>query len=265
MDMEREKLFFNNINCILHLIFLNLYSLNLFTYNHVNKGNCLNLSIISKTMHMKKNLLVFALLGIMIGFANAQDVPNKRLKSGVWMKAGYDATFSNFLTTGSGLNNTKAGNFGVDFQLGTTFYIGPRIGNMLRFGLDAGWLDFSYIGLNTTYFPNGQDYFLNFLELGPIISFSPNKYIAFDMYGRVVPSFSFLYYESGTGTNQVNRGYWGYNTNGLMGVTFRVKVFAVGFEYNFGGMEYLSTDESTYSNTAKVKINNLRILLGFKF
>ncbi len=213
---------------------------------------------------MKKTIITLMLLSLVIGYASAQDA-NKRLKSGFWLKMGYDDPMSNFLYPKGATIKDRAADYGVDFQLGTTFYIGPRIGDKLRFGLDAGWLDFSYIALNSNVGSNGMDFFLNALEVGPIISFAPNKTIAFDLYGRVVPSFSFMYFHSDYGTTSQDEGYTGYNTNGLIGASFRVKFFVVGAEYNFGGMEYLSTEDSKYGNLVKVKINNVRILLGFKF
>jgi hypothetical protein len=213
---------------------------------------------------MKKTLLIFALCGFIIGIANAQDA-NRRLKSGVWLKMGYDATPSSFLYSQNEIIYDKAADYGADFQLGTSFYIGPRIGNMLRFGLDASWLDFSFFGLNSNYATNGSAYFLNFLEVGPIISFSPHKTIAFDLYGRIVPSLSFLYYEGYIGTSTEARNYWGYSTNGLIGLSFRAKVFLIGAEYNFGGMNYISADQSSYNDWDRVKTSNIRLLLGFKF
>ena len=215
-------------------------------------------------MNMRKTMIALMLLSLVIGFANAQDA-NRRLKSGVWLKMGYDAPLGNFLYPKGATIGDRAADYGVDFQLGTTFYIGPRIGNMLRFGLDAGWLDFSYIALNSNVGSSGMDLFLNALELGPIISFAPTKSIAFDLYGRVVPSFSFMYYNTTILGDYQDRGYWGYNTNGLIGVSFRAKAFLVGMEYNFGGMEYLSSDEGTYDNLDKLKTSNVRLLLGFKF
>jgi hypothetical protein len=216
-------------------------------------------------MNMRKTIIALMLLSLVIGYANAQDAPNRRLKSGVWLKMGYDAPMANFLYPKGATIGDRAADYGIDFQLGTTFYIGPRIGNMLRFGLDVCWLDFSYIALDSRVGSNGMDIFLNAMELGPIISFSPNKSIAFDMYGRVVPSFSFLYFNQNMGTTSQEQVYTGYNTNGLIGVSFRAKAFLIGVEYNFGGMEYISSDETTYHNLVKSKTDNVRLLLGFKF
>ncbi len=217
---------------------------------------------------MKKVFIFLVFFSFIIGNVSAQDAlaPNKRLKSGVWLKFGYDVTFTNFLTTEDVNSTERAANNGLDFQLGSTFYIGPRIANMLRFGLDANWLDFSYFKLKSHYFTNGTDYFLNAFEVGPIISFSPVKYIAFDLYGRVVPSFSLMYYEApGTTSSNTSYTYFGYNTNGLIGASFRVAVFSVGFEYNFGKMAYTDTKDSEATKGSKVFINNLRLLIGLKF
>jgi len=216
---------------------------------------------------MKKMFIFLALLSVTIGTISAQDLtPNKRLKSGFWMKLGYDATFSNFLYADDETHfGSNLADLGVDAQLGTTFYLGPRIGNMLRFGLDACWLDFSYFKLNDTYFHNGTDLFLNFLEIGPKISFSPVKYIAFDLYGRVVPSFSLLFYDETITNSSTNYSYTGFNVSGLVGASFRLGVFEMGVEYNFGKMKYIDTKTSDNSSDSKVNTDNLRILLGFKF
>ena len=215
---------------------------------------------------MRKTIITLILLSFIIGNTSAQDdSPNKRLKSGFWLKLGYDAPMSNFLYRKGATIGDRAADYGADFQLGTTFYIGPRIGNKLRFGLDAGWLDFSYIALNSRIGNSGMDLFLNFVELGPIISFSPNKNIAFDLYGRVVPSFSLMYFNTTIAGTYQDEGYTGFSTNGLIGASFRAKVFLVGVEYNFGGMKYLSMNDTKYGDLVKLKINNVRILLGFKF
>jgi len=216
---------------------------------------------------MKKTIILFALMSFVIGNISAQDLsPNRRLKSGVWLKLGYDATFSNFLTQESYVvPDYKVTDFGVNFQLGTTFYIGPRIANKLRFGLDAAWLDFSYFQLNSNYYnsQNGMNFFLNFLEVGPIISFSPMDKIAFDLYGRVVPGYSLMFYDQSVSGSTDTYGYYGYHVNGLVGATFRFKVFSAGVEYNFGKTKYIDLDDSDIN--AKLITNNLRILLGFKF
>jgi hypothetical protein len=220
-------------------------------------------------MTMKKILVFLVLSGLIIGniFAGDGFDPNKRLKSGVWLKFGYDATTSKFLYNEDATRfDEKMSNFGLNFQLGTTFYLGPRIGNMLRFGLDAGWLDFSYFTLNSDFFDNGNDYFLNFFQVGPIISFSPVKAIAFDAYVRVVPSLSFLHYENNNLGSTTSYDYLGYHTNGLFGVTFRAGVFSTGFEYNFGKMKYAYLGEDTsVEDTDLLFVNNLRLLIGFKF
>jgi hypothetical protein len=62
--------------------------------------------------------------------------------------------------------------------------------------------------------------------------------------------------------------YLGVNINGLVGVTFRIKVFSLGTEYNFGKMQYSSNYSSMSGEnlkTGKLITNNLRILLGLKF
>jgi hypothetical protein len=225
---------------------------------------------------MKKMFIFLALLSVTIGTISAQDFsPNKRLKSGIWLKMGYDATFSNFLSTNEtliGYNGydvgSSAADYGLDFQFGTTFYIGPRIANKLRFGLDVAWLDFSYFKLNSNYGTNGMDFFFNFFELGPKISFSPVSSIAFDLYGRIVPSFSLMTndFASGTSTSTSTTTSFGYNTTCLIGASFRVKVFVVGVEYNLGKMAYTDTNtDDNATKSPKLITNNLRILLGFKF
>jgi hypothetical protein len=217
-------------------------------------------------MNMKKTIIALILLSFIIGNTSAQDdSPNKRLKSGFWLKLGYDAPMANFLYLKGATIGDRNADYGANFQLGTTFYIGKRIGNKLRFGLDAGWLDVSYIGLNSRVGSDGMNFFINLLEVGPIISFSPNKSIAFDLYGRVVPSFSLMYYNTTILGTYQDEGYTGFSTNGLIGASFRAKVFLVGIEYNFGGMKYASVDDTEYGDLPKLKINNIRLLLGFKF
>jgi len=220
---------------------------------------------------MKKTFILFALLSFVIGNISAQDLsPNRRLKSGVWLKLGYDATFSNFLTQkGITVSGDKVSDYGVNFQFGSTFYIGPRIANKLRFGLDAAWIDFSYFQFNQNFWDNGMGFFFNFLEVGPKISFSPVSSIAFDLYGRIVPSFSLLIGNQSVQNTTYNYVYNGFNASGIMGASFRYKVFMAGVEYNFGKMTYNVTTEDSnpyqIDKTPKIITNNLRVYIGFKF
>ena len=181
---------------------------------------------------MKKIFIFLVLSSFIIGVVSAQDAfaPNKRLKSGVWLKMGYDAAFTNFMSKAAVNHTTSITDYGINAQLGTTFYIGPRIANMLRFGLDIGWIDFSYYKLKSTYFDNGSNYFISFFELGPKISFSPVKYIAFDLYGRISPSLSLLYYLQNDMGSSTDVAYTGYRTNGLIGASFRIGVLSIGPE-----------------------------------
>jgi hypothetical protein len=232
---------------------------------------------------MNKYFILSGILVILIMNVAAQDdAPNKKLKSGIWVKAAYAAPFGNFMYANGQSHITNAANFGVNLQFGATIYLGPRIANKLRFGIDACAVDFSYFSINPNYFNSNPNYFpfdgsdshkdmvifINFLEIGPKISFSPNKNFAIDLYCRMVPGISLLNFETNATTEPVTINYLGLQLNSLLGIAFRVKAFEIGCEYKTGRTSYGSSYSDTYGNainTTALNTANLRILIGVRF
>jgi len=231
---------------------------------------------------MKRALISFGILSFIILNAVAQDdAPNKKLKSGIWIKAAYAAPFGNFMYANGQSHDTKAANFGANLQFGATIYLGPRIANKLRFGIDVCAVDLSYFSINTNYFNSNPNYFpfegsnshkdmvifINSLEVGPKISFSPNKNFAVDLYCRMVPGISLLNFETNATTEPATINYLGLQLNSVLGIAFRVKAFEIGCEYKTGRTSYGSSYSDTYGNainTSALNTANLRILIGFR-
>jgi hypothetical protein len=104
------------------------------------------------------------------------------------------------------------------------------------------------------------DFQIGILRLGPMFSYGIGDDLAVDAFFNVNP-----HLRVGAGLDESDASYLLTGVNFVPGVKLRYKVFAVGFETQFGRMNYISSASSYDLEAAKVTSFTPRILLGFKF
>jgi hypothetical protein len=173
-----------------------------------------------------------------------------------------------------------SGSFGLEamedvdeLKIKTTF--GLELGNRWYFnatekygiGLMVNWIDFS-IGMKSTNF-NNQDYGiaaldLTFLEVGPIGTYALSEDMAIDGYYNLRPTvFSYAIADE----NEDSYASAGTGISHTLGAAFRYNALNVGLEYVLGNINVSNEEESGIyiPDNEKMKVNNLRIVLGVKF
>lgn len=153
----------------------------------------------------------------------------------------------------------SAATVGGNLGLGYLIYLGPAVaGNHLRFGIDASFLDI-WFATSKPYIPASsgkkeQEFWYYFVgqKFGPLVTINAVDRLMIDLSYKL--NFNLSWHNSD----------WGYNITGqeLM-MNIRYRIIIAGIQYSFGKMNYNDLDKSRPDHS--VEINNLRVLLGFKF
>lgn len=165
--------------------------------------------------------------------------------------------------------------FGAAFTIGHTYYIckNKPIANMIRFGLDATWLDLNYANYNFKDPMQEEKEKIHQLEIGmqvgPSVTITPVKNLNISAYFRFAPSFAALFMQE---DKKVGRSYASFFVTGAS-VTY--KIIGLGIEKRWGKCTYKGVnledgedEETAYSLlpfSSAVKTNGLRIYLSFRF
>lgn len=152
---------------------------------------------------------------------------------------------------------------GASITLGNTYFIKPvSVGNVLRFGIDASWIDFNY-----DYF-NVQDHSVSMVydqieaavQVGPSITLTPTDLVRMSGYFRYAPTLSLLF---GNGNKEV-----AYGSYCVGGINVSYKFLGIGVESRFGTAKYRPlalVGTVIERDRVKTKLNGYRIYLTINF
>lgn len=220
---------------------------------------------------MKKLLLCLFLFSCAAGYAGAQEIPEKPEKPRPHRKY-VNFGFSMPELRIPDLPVVKS-NYGASFTVGRTYFMHRRpIAGMLRFGLDATWLDINYA--NYTFEFHEEEYepeSMNLhqaelaMQVGPSISINPVGKLNIHTYFRYAPTFSGLYggneFLSNYATVFVGGGAVSY---GKIGLGVEARFGDCRYKNLFGGGEEESDGEAS-GGVQKTAFSGLRVYLSIRF
>jgi hypothetical protein len=158
------------------------------------------------------------------------------------------------------------------------FGVGPvlEVGNMFRIkdfndhalGLRATWLSASYSSFSNS---NVDMSYLqgSVLRIGPYFTYSISDEMAIDCYYQIGATYVLDSKTDTAASGRSNAGYLGATHN--MGVSFRYKVFSVGFDMSLGSVKYFDKEEykglsdDMINDFYKIRTTQFRFIVGFKF
>ncbi len=175
---------------------------------------------------------------------------------------------------------TLKSNFGASLAFGRTFFLHKNpVAGMIRFGIDATWIDITYtnykVEFREMYEGEYESEKTDFhqaeiaMNVGPSITVTPVKNLSIHGYFRYAPSFS-AFYDS----DAVRGGYASYF---LGGGSVSYGVIGLGVEARFGNCKYkefgggdseddeYDGDSSSKSSSLKNKFSGMRVYLSFRF
>jgi hypothetical protein len=181
------------------------------------------------------------------------------LKLGPVLPVGNFALGQNFIDPDGTLTYFDPARIGGNLGMGYLIYIGPGVANnYLRFGIDAGFLDFWFATSNHTIQPGTDEkssefwYYFAGQKFGPLITVNPVDKLMIDLSYKLNANLSW------------HNSDWGANILGhevMMNIRYRVILLSV--LYNTGTVNYNDFDKNRPDH--KTDISTFRILLGFKF
>lgn len=222
---------------------------------------------------MKK--LLFILLAVLLTTQTMAQESSLRKKY-------VNLSFSNIKMTQDDSPTLKS-NYGAALTVGKTFFVHKKpIANMIRFGIDATWIDINYSNYKVEYryMEHGRydSEFSSFhqaeigMQVGPSITVNPICKLNIHGYFRYTPTFSALYdgdtFRGGYASYFVGGGAVSYGVIGL-GIEAR---FGECKYKTFGGMgsggesEYnITSDSESTIATSKSKFSGMRVYITFRF
>jgi hypothetical protein len=228
---------------------------------------------------MKK--IVFLLAVVLLAGLTTKSVAQKdrRLSNGLSLNVYMGLPSSNYgFDKDGGIGGMKlSDDYGPGmmggFKIGNRWYFSPN--EKFGFGLMVNWADIS-IAANTGT-DTGTDWTraiidFSFLEVGPIGTYALGDNTALDAYYNLKPTVlasGLVFNGSGSNSSDETLAFAGTGMSHVLGTAFRYKVFNVGLEYVFGSIKSSGTYDdgsgSTDLDDQKNKVNNLRLVFGFKF
>ena len=175
--------------------------------------------------------------------------------------------------------------YGASVTTGKTFFLHNKaIGKVLKFGIDASWLDIGYtnyivndyyysprsagktsypdMGINKSHYNPSTMHIHQVdisMQVGLSLNINPVDKFNIQPYFRYVPTYSSIFYNG----NFIG----GYATNFATGGTISYGVIGIGAEYRFGG-GYLRSYRQPYENQkyiTKYEFSGMRYYLSFRF
>ena len=152
---------------------------------------------------------------------------------------------------------------GASITVGNTYFIKPAtIGNALRFGIDASWIDFNYDYFNVQYHNVSMvyDQIGAAVQVGPSLTLTPTDLIRMSGYFRYAPTLSLLL---GNGHTEVS-----YGSYFVGGINASYKFFGIGVESRFGWATYRPLElvgTVIERDRVKTKLNGYRIYFTINF
>lgn len=155
-------------------------------------------------------------------------------------------------------------NYGLSANVGTTFFLHKKpIGGIMRFGLDATWLDVNYTNYRIKHITNaGTDKYSYHqgeisIHIGPSVSITPDEKWNINAYFRYAPSFSMLYADDAF--------YGNYATFFVTGASCSYGTIGLGAEARFGNCKYHEFDSGDGASIDKATYSGWKIYLTYKF
>lgn len=176
--------------------------------------------------------------------------------------------------------------YGAAFTLGRTFFLHKRpIGGVLRFGLDATWLDLNFTNYKSAYLPESPDYDDDYgyhysrgpetidlydaeisMHIGPSININPVGKLNISTYFRYAPTFSCIY----DGQDYLIGNYASFFVGGA---SISYGAIGVGVEARIGDAKYKALRGEAYSIeeaygislSDKIKHSGFRAYITFRF
>jgi len=160
-------------------------------------------------------------------------------------------------------NNDIVMNAGFFFDIGAYYYFRKTQTNRFGFGLNVSWLEF---GWTSKTFQNEfaiAHLNVNVLKIGPQVTMRVGDKISMDLFFQARPGF----FATGTGEIDNLKYASGFNVNWGTGLNIRYGILLVGVEYVFGDFKTNNTNSESLikRNAVKLKTDNLRFGIGFKF
>ena len=156
--------------------------------------------------------------------------------------------------------------WGASITFGKTFYLHKKpIANLIRFGIDATWIDLNYAKYKF-YYNEKKENIHNAevaMHVGPSVTFTPVNGLNICGYFRYAPTFSAIYSTANDNYNLT------YATRFVGGASVSYKFFGVGFESRFGNCKYddfmAFAKEIEDPLKIKTKLTGYRVYLTFRF
>lgn len=180
-----------------------------------------------------------------------------------WMKMFINLSFTNAKILQDDVQDLKS-NYGAAFTVGRIYYLHKPIANILRFGVDATWLDLNYTNYDiehiTYWETNKYQYHQGevSMHVGPSVTFEPIKKFAAHAYFQYAPTFAVIY------TGDSETFYGNYASLWIAGCNVSYGAIGLGIESRFGRTNYKplgSLDSIDFSSS----ISGFRAYLSFKF
>ncbi|MCH5219628.1 MAG: hypothetical protein J1F20_03580 [Muribaculaceae bacterium] len=207
---------------------------------------------------MKK--IAFIFLGLIltsIPLINAQETEISKINS-KYINIAFSA--SSMKQAGNKSVKSKGG---ASITVGNTYFIKPvSVGNLLRFGIDASWIDFNYDYYNVQYHNTSMvyDQIEAAVQFGPSLTLTPTDLVRSSVYFRYAPTLSLL-----LGNDNTEVAYGSYFVGGI---NASYKFLGIGVESRFGTSKYLPltlVGTIIESDRIKTKLNGFRIYLTINF
>ena len=182
---------------------------------------------------------------------------------------GWNCNYANigFVATTMSQDNIQdlESNFGASFTIGRTFYLHENpILDIMRFGIDVTWLDFSYTNYKIKHITNSgtNNYKLQQAEagihVGPSLTIRADEKLYIHAYFRYAPSYSAIKTDSDSYSN--------YATFFVGGSSITYGSAGIGIETRFGNCRYSGAerDECAFI-TDDIKHNGFKVYVNFRF
>lgn len=205
---------------------------------------------------MKKTILIAAF--IISGISSLAQETDKE-----WRKKFINLSFTNATLSQDNAQDLKS-NYGTAFTIGKTYFLHKAIGDMLRFGIDATWLDINYTNydiVHITYWDTKKYQHHQgevSMHVGPSVTFEPLRKFAFHAYIQYAPTFAVIY----TGNNETFYG--NYASMWVTGGNVSYGVIGLGIESRFGKLSY-KPFKSKGTETFNASLAGFRAYFTFKF
>lgn len=212
---------------------------------------------------MKKLLLIFSLFSLCASAFGQQKELKKELRP-AYLNLSYSIQH---LDLGDG--DKLDANYGAAFTVGRSFYLNKNkpLARMIRFGIDATWLDLNYANYSQTYQYEGHEETSQMhqaeigMQVGPSIHIAPVRRLNAHLYFRYAPTFGAIYSEDTFGGN--------YASFFVTGISVNYGAIGVGAERRWGSCKYKEfgggDSEEGDSSASRLKTAGMRVYITFRF